>query len=122
VRFPRATHRNVYVGSEAAANRLIRTLPKWIEKHLRLQVNLRKSGVGRPWERKFLGFRMTREGEIEVSPESLKRFKARVRELWDAQRNGTSKELIVRWQRFIRGWWNYYGLAEWRYPIAKRRR
>lgn len=108
---------NVYVGSEAAANRLIRTLPKWIEKHLRLQVNLRKSGVGRPWERKFLGFRMTREGEIEVSPESLKRFKARVRELWDAQRNGTSKELIVRWQRFIRGWWNYYGLAEWRYPV-----
>ena len=108
---------NVYVGSEAAANRLIETLPKWIEKQLRLQVNLRKSGVGRPWERKFLGFRITREGEIEVSPESVKRFKARVRELWEAQRNGTSQELIVRWQRFLRGWWNYYGLAEWRYSV-----
>lgn len=108
---------NVYVGSEAAANRLIETLPKWIEKHLRLKVNTRKSGIGRPWERKFLGFRITRDGEIEVSPESLERFKIRVRELWDAQQNGMSKELIVRWQRFIRGWWNYYGLAEWRRPI-----
>jgi hypothetical protein len=108
---------NVYVGSEASANRLIETLPKWIEQHLRLKVNARKSGIGRPWERKFLGFCITRDGEMEVSPESLERFKARVRELWDAQRNGTSKELIVRWQRFIRGWWNYYGLAEWRRPI-----
>jgi len=108
---------NVYVGSEASANRLIRTLPEWIEKHLRLKVNLSKSGVGRPWERKFLGFRITRKNEIEVSPQSLKRFKARVRQLWDARRNGTSPELGRRWKRFIQGWWNYYQLAQWRRPV-----
>jgi RNA-directed DNA polymerase len=79
VRFPRATHRNVYVGSEATANRLIRTLPKWIEKHLRLRVNASKSGIGRTWERGFLGFRITREGKIEVAPDRLERFRVRVR-------------------------------------------
>jgi RNA-directed DNA polymerase len=108
---------NVYVGSEASANRLIQTLPKWIEKHLRLQVNASKSGIGRTWERDFLGFRITREGEIEVAPERLQRFRARVRQLWDARQSLTSLELRDQWQRYIRGWWNYFRLAQWRRPI-----
>lgn len=110
---------NVYVGGAAAADRLMRTLPKWIEKNLRLKVNLSKSGVGRPWERRFLGFRITQSGQIEVSPESLLRFKVKVRELWDAQQNGTSIELRDRWLRYLRGWWNYYSLAEWRQPVFR---
>jgi len=108
---------NVYVGGPAAADRLIETLSRWIEKHLRLKVNLSKSGVGRPWERKFLGFRITQDGQIEVSPESLGRFKHRVRELWDGRRSRTSTQLRDAWLRYLRGWWNYYGLAEWRRPI-----
>lgn len=108
---------NVYVGGPAAADRLIQTLPRWIEKHLRLKVNLSKSGVGRPWERKFLGFCITPEGQIEVSPQSLERFKQRVRELWDARRSRTSTQMRDEWLRYLRGWWNYYRLAEWRRPI-----
>ena len=108
---------NVYVGGPAAADRLIQTLPRWIEKHLRLKVNARKSGVGRPWERKFLGFRITREGQIEVSPESLIRFKHRVRELWRSCQSVTRDQLRDQWLRYLRGWWNYYRLAEWRRPL-----
>lgn len=108
---------NVYVGGPAAADRLIETLSRWIEKHLRLKVNLSKSGVGRPWERKFLGFRITRDGQIEVSPQSLQRFKQRVRELWDGRRSRTSPQLRDEWLRYLRGWWNYYRLAEWRRPV-----
>jgi group II intron reverse transcriptase/maturase len=108
---------NTYVGSEAAANRLIRSLPEWIQKHLKLQVNVTKSGIGRPWERKFLGFRITEQGQIEVSPESITRFKNRVRELWQSCQSVTNQEQRDQWQRYIRGWWNYYQLAEWRRPI-----
>jgi group II intron reverse transcriptase/maturase len=108
---------NVYVGGPAAADRLIRTLPRWIEKHLRLKVNATKSGVGRSWERKFLGFRITREGQIEVSPESLKQFKQRVRELWRSCQSVTRDQLRDQWLRYLRGWWNYYRLAEWRRPL-----
>jgi hypothetical protein len=36
----------------------------WIEKHLRLKVNAAKSGTGRVWERKFLGFRLDRRKRI----------------------------------------------------------
>jgi group II intron reverse transcriptase/maturase len=107
---------NVYVGSEATANRLIRTLPQWIKKHLRLKVNASKSGIGRTWERGFLGFRITREGEIEVAPERLERFRVRVRQLWEARQSLTSEQLRDQWQRYVRGWWNYYRLAQWRRP------
>ena len=51
---------NIYVGSQRAAERVMATVQGWIEKHLRLQVNATKSGVGRTWERKFLGFRLNR--------------------------------------------------------------
>ena len=81
---------NVYVGSEASANRLIESLPKWVSKRLRLKVNASKSGVGRTWQRQFLGFRITREGQIEVAPDRLARYKNRVRLLWDARRSRTS--------------------------------
>jgi len=54
---------------------------------------------------------------ITASPKSLDRFKARVRELWDARRSRTSEELKEEWQSYVRGWWNYYRLAEWRRPI-----
>jgi RNA-directed DNA polymerase len=108
---------NIYVGSEPSARRVMDSITTWIAEQLRLKVNAHKSGYGRPWERKFLGFRFTPKSEIEVSPESLDRFQVRARELWDARHSGTSKELRDRWQRYIRGWWNYYQLAEWRQPL-----
>lgn len=109
---------NIYVGSEPAARRVMVTITEWITQKLRLKVNAQKSGIGRPWERKFLGFCLTREeGAIAVSAESIERFKARVRELWDARQSLTTKELQGQWQRYLRGWWNYYRLAEWRRPV-----
>lgn len=108
---------NIYVGSEASARRVAKTIRGWIESNLKLQVNADKSGSGRPWERKFLGFRIRKDGQIEVSPESLQRFKARVRELWTARQTATSTQLRDNWVRYVRGWWNYYCLAEWRYPV-----
>ena len=89
---------NIYVGSQAAAERVIESVQGWIEKHLRLQVNAAKSGVGRTWERKFLGFRLNRDGEIEAAPESLERFKTKVREKWRSCQSRTSNQLRDAWQ------------------------
>jgi len=44
---------NIYVGSQAAAERVLESLTGWITRHLRLEVSVSKSGTGRPWERKF---------------------------------------------------------------------
>ena len=110
---------NIYVSSQAAAERTLASLQVWIEKHLRLKVNPVKSGTGRVWERKFLGFRLNRKLQIGIAPESIERFKAKVRDLWQSCQSVTSKELRDRWKRFIRGWWEYFQLAEDRRPIYR---
>jgi RNA-directed DNA polymerase len=110
---------NIYVGSQAAAERTLASIQSWIEKHLRLQVNAAKSGTGKAWERKFLGFRLDPQKRIGIAPESLERFKAKVREMWDGRRSRTSNQLRDEWQRYVRGWWGYFRLAEARGPLNK---
>jgi len=108
---------NIYVGSRRAAERVLANITQWLKEELRLEVNAAKSGAGRPWERKFLGFRISREGRIEAAPQSVERMKDKVRELWRSCQSLSSVELRDRWRAYIRGWWAYYGLAEERRNI-----
>lgn len=110
---------NVYVGSEKAAQRVYRSIERWIEKHLRLRLNEKKSETGRTWERSFLGFRITEDRKIEVAPDRVSRLKAVVREMWDARQNGSSEELRDRWRRYIRGWWAYFKAADDRWSVFR---
>ena len=108
---------NIYVQSAAAAQRVLTSLTGWIARHLRLEINPKKSGTGRPWERKFLGFIITTSALIGIASASLERFQDRVRELWDARHSATSEELRDQWKSYVQGWWGYYRLTEWRRPI-----
>lgn len=110
---------NIYVSSQAAAERTLASIQDWIEKRLRLKVNAARSGTGRAWERKFLGFRLNRKLQIGIAPESMERFKAKVRELWRSCQSKTSNELRDAWHSFIRGWWGYFQLAEDRRSIYR---
>jgi len=111
---------NIYVGSRRAAERVLEGVSQWIQRELKLEVNASKSGTGRPWERKFLGFRINREGKIEAAPQSVERLKDKVRELWRSCQSLSSVELRERWRAYIRGWWAYYGLAEERRNVYGR--
>ncbi len=108
---------NIYVGSQSAAERTLASIQGWIEKHLRLKVNAAKSGTGRVWERKFLGFQLDRQKRIGIAPESLERLKTKVREMWDGRRSRTSNQLRDEWGRYVRGWWGYFQLATARNPV-----
>lgn len=108
---------NVYVRSQRAAERVLASLSAFLEQELRLEVNVKKSGVGRPWERKFLGFRINPNGQIEVAPQSVERFKDRVRERWRSCQSLSSQELRDRWRAYVRGWWGYFRLAQERSNI-----
>ena len=103
---------NVYVGSRRAAERVLASLTEWIGRELRLEVNATKSGVGRPWERKFLGFRINPQGQIEIAPPSIERLREKVRELWRSCQSLSSEELRGQWRAFVQGWWGYFHLAE----------
>jgi len=63
VRLPGATHRNLYVGSERAGQRVRESVTHFITHRLKLKVNQAKSAVAQPRQRKFLGFSFTSERE-----------------------------------------------------------
>ena len=100
------------MGSKRAAERGLGSLTQGMEQRLRRQVNASKSGVGRPWERKFLGFRSNPQGQIEVAAQSIEKFRNKVRERWRSCQRLTSVELRDRWRACVRGWWAYFRLAE----------
>ena len=108
---------NIYVRSKAAAERVMESLQGWLTRKLRLEVNMTKSGVGRPWERKFLGFTLTMMLLITVASSSMKRFENKVRELWNARQALTSKQLRDQWRSYVQGWWGYFQLAEDKRPV-----
>ena len=108
---------NIYVGSASAAERVREGMTEWLRKELRLTVNETKSGCGRVWERKFLGLQLTEKLEITIAVKSVERFKDKVRELWRSCQSQSSVELRDRWRAYVRGWWEYFRLAEDRHPI-----
>jgi RNA-directed DNA polymerase len=108
---------NIYVGSAAAAERVRVGITEWLHTRLRLTVNAAKSGCGRVWERKFLGFRLTEKLEITIAEKSRDRFKQKVRDLWQSCQSLRSTELRDRWCAYVRGWWAYFRLAEDRRSI-----
>jgi group II intron reverse transcriptase/maturase len=108
---------NVYTGSAAAAERVHAGVTKWLQTELRLRLNATKSGCGRVWERKFLGFRLTPKLEITIAEKSRERFKGKVREMWRSCQSLSSEQLRDRWRAYVRGWWEYFRLAEDRHPI-----
>lgn len=111
---------NIYVGSQAAAERVLESLTGWIARHLRLEVSVSKSGTGRPWERKFLGFIITAALLIAIAPASLAKFQNEVREKWNARQPLTTNELRDQWRSYLRGWWGYFRLTEYRRPIFEK--
>lgn len=107
----------IFTASERASQRVLESVIHWIEKNLKVPVNRDKSGSG-PVERSaLLGFRLYTDGRIGVAPKAIERMKDRVRELWDSRQSRTSNELREQWQRYIRGWWNYFRPADWRREV-----
>lgn len=102
----------IYVSSPRSAERVLQSISHWIEKHLKLKLNGDKSGTGRPWERKFLGLQIMQDGAIAIAPASIARYKMRVRELWDARQGCSGVEVVENWCNYVRGWWNYFSVAE----------
>jgi hypothetical protein len=47
---------NIYVKSERAAQRVMESTSRFIERRMRLKVNTKNSAIGRAVERQFLGF------------------------------------------------------------------
>lgn len=104
---------NVYVKSRRAGLRVMASLTRFLGQRLRLDVNVSKSSVDRPWNRKFLGFSFTRRDyRRKVSLAALKRFKDRIREITTRTRGRSIRTIVQDLRQYLRGWIGYFGFTE----------
>lgn len=106
---------NIYVRSQSAGERVMKSLTRFLERRLRLRVNAEKSAVARPWERKFLGYTLTwhRQSRLKVAASSVQRLKEKLREIFRRGRGRNLGKLIAdELTPLLRGWMNYFRLAE----------
>ena len=105
---------NIYVRSARAGERVMASISRFVTHKLKLRVNRDKSAVGRPWERKFLGFSFTSHKRPirRIAPQSLKRFKDRVRELTCRTKGRSVERMVKDLARYLRGWRAYFGFCE----------
>src|SRR5437868_13468256 len=112
VRYPEDC--NIYVASERAGKRVMRSVTGFITRRLKLKVNEAKSAVARPQERKFLGFSFTygTESKRRIAPKALLRCKRRVRELTRRTRGIRLEQMTKELARYLRGWKSYFGYCQ----------
>jgi len=105
---------NIYVRSRRAGERVLNGVERFLSEKLRLTVNLAKSAVDRPWNRKFLGYTFTHhhQPKLKVSPESVKRFKDRLREELRKARGRHVRTVLAKLQPVLIGWVSYYRKSE----------
>jgi group II intron reverse transcriptase/maturase len=106
---------NIYVRSQRAGERVMTGISGFIEQRLKLKVNREKSAVDHVTRRKFLGFSFYRwQGgyRIKVDAKSIKRLKDKLRLLTSRSKGWSMETRINRLNQVIRGWVNYFSLAD----------
>ena len=105
---------NIYVRSHKAGLRVKASITHFLTKKLKLTVNQEKSAVARPRERKFLGFSFTSGSEPKrrLAPQTIQRFKGRVRQLTRRTRGVSLEQMIGELDQYLSGWIGYFGFCE----------
>ena len=113
---------NVFVGSEKAAERVMKSITNFIEKKLGLIVNATKSQVGRPNQIKFLGFGYTENcgGKYVAVPhsKSVDRLKRKLKSLTSRKWGISLDERLKKLKELITGWVNFFRIAEMEKTLA----
>ena len=107
---------NIFVKSEMAANRVMKSVTSWLERKLFLKVSATKTKVVRPSDSNFLGFtywKGTTKWKCKPSDKSKKRLyekcrKELIRKKCVAQ---TNAKTFTRINQLVRGWINYFRIG-----------
>jgi len=110
---------NIYVRSKAAGERVLASATAFLEGKLRLRVNREKSAVAHVEERKFLGHRLLRDGELGVAPKSEERVKDGIRQITRRNRVIEIEEMAGELNSYLTGWIAYFRFAKCQTLIRK---
>jgi RNA-directed DNA polymerase len=105
---------NIYVRSQRAGERVMKSITEFLTRKLKLKVNQAKSAVARPKDRKFLGFSFTSDEKPRrrIAPKAILRFKERIRELTSRTRGISMEQRAKELSAYLRGWRGYFGFCQ----------
>lgn len=106
----------ILTGSEKSADRVMVSITKFIESKLGLKVNASKSRVETPKELKYLGFGFyfdSHAKQFKARPHetSIVKLKMKIKEITSRRWSVSMDYRIIRLNWLIRGWVNYFRLA-----------
>jgi RNA-directed DNA polymerase len=106
---------SIYVKSKRAGDRVMESISTFIEKELKLKVNIQKSSVTRPWFSKLLGFTFYhRKGEkgVSVHRKSIAGYKDKIRQITCRSKPYPMEDRMMQIRQLNHGWGNYFKLSE----------
>ena len=113
----------ILVKSEKAANRVLTSITKFIEKKLGLKVNAEKSKVTKPKNIKYLGFSFWKDKKKQWRPKphikSFQKLKRKLKEITNRSWSISLDNRIKKINYVVRGWVNYFRIADMKKMLTK---
>ena len=107
----------IFCKSRKSAERTLKNIIPFIEQKLFLKVNRKKTEVAYISNVKYLGYTFYRckgRCRFRVHPKSVAKMRNKIRELTDRNRGISNAEREKKYQEYVRGWVNYFKLADMR--------
>ncbi|AHA73176.1 Retron-type reverse transcriptase [Bacillus thuringiensis YBT-1518] len=106
----------IFVKSEKAASRVMKSIVRFIEKNLGLIVNTEKSKISRPEDLKFLGFGYyynSKDERYQTKPHpiSVQKLQRKLRQLTKRNWSVPLDYRILKLKQVIFGWVNYFRIT-----------
>ena len=106
----------IMVGSRQAADRVMKSVTRFIEEKLGLKVNAEKSKVDKPKGIKYLGFgfyfdSFAKAYKAKPHPKTVAKFKAQMRKLTCRSWGVSNTYKVQKLNQLIRGWINYFKIG-----------
>ena len=105
----------IFCKSRKSAERTLNNIVPYIEGKLFLKVNRTKTCVAHISKVKYLGYSFYRykgKCRFRVHPKSVTKMKNKIRELTDRSNGWGNEYRTLKLTQFIRGWVNYFGMAD----------
>lgn len=112
----------IFCKSKKAAKRTLDHILPYIEGKLFLRVNREKTKVAHVNYVKFLGYSFyiyKGEGRLRIHPKSIQKIKDKIREVTGRSNGMGIEERREKLNQIVRGWTNYFRLADARSLLAK---
>lgn len=112
----------IFCKSKKSAVRTLENIVPYIEGRLFLKVNRDKTEVAHVSKVKYLGYAFYRfkgKCRLRVHPKSIIKMRNRIRELTSRSNGWGNEYRALKLTQFIRGWVNYFALADMKSMLSK---